>query len=202
VTSTTRLSNQILDVNRDDYYGHAGFWFDVQDSIWLTHLPQFTLSVAFQGRAAGASVRVVTPGAFNCTQSCSLAFDAGTAVTLLATPRPGERFAGWSGACSGAGTCTVTMDAAKNVTATFALTTVSLLVQVKGKGKVVSTPAGISCPRRCSAAFTVGSKVRLRAKPAKGFRFAGWSGSCRGTGACTLTADRARAARAVFRKKG
>ncbi|NMC13866.1 MAG: hypothetical protein GYA34_13410, partial [Chloroflexi bacterium] len=41
-------------------------------------------------------------------------------VTLSAVADPGWTFAGWSGAgCSGTGTCTVTMDADKEVTATF-----------------------------------------------------------------------------------
>ena len=31
-------------------------------------------------------------------------------VTLTATPDATSTFAGWSGACSGTGTCTLTMD--------------------------------------------------------------------------------------------
>ena len=38
-------------------------------------------------------------------------------VTLTATPNAGSTFAGWSGACSGTGTCVVTMNAAQTVTA-------------------------------------------------------------------------------------
>ena len=37
-TSGQPLSELILDVGRDDYYGHAGAWFDVQDSSWLKHV--------------------------------------------------------------------------------------------------------------------------------------------------------------------
>jgi hypothetical protein len=40
------------------------------------------------------------------------------AVTASASSR--YTFSGWSGACSGKGTCTVTMTAAKSVKATFA----------------------------------------------------------------------------------
>ena len=40
-------------------------------------------------------------------------------VTLTATPDTSSSFAGWSGACSGSGSCTVTMDGDKSVTASF-----------------------------------------------------------------------------------
>lgn len=42
-----------------------------------------------------------------------------TQVTLTATPTAGTQFAGWGGSCSGAGTCTVTMDRDIGVTAAF-----------------------------------------------------------------------------------
>jgi vibriolysin len=41
-------------------------------------------------------------------------------VALTATPDPGSLFAGWSGDCSGTGSCQVTMSQARSVTATFA----------------------------------------------------------------------------------
>jgi len=42
-----------------------------------------------------------------------------TAVTLTATPATGYKFSGWTGACTGTSTCTVTMTGAAAVTATF-----------------------------------------------------------------------------------
>lgn len=44
-----------------------------------------------------------------------------TQVTLTAIAHPGATFTGWGGACSGTGNCVVTMDQARNVTATFNL---------------------------------------------------------------------------------
>jgi beta-lactam-binding protein with PASTA domain len=41
-------------------------------------------------------------------------------VTLTARAASGSTFTGWSGACTGGSACTVTMDAAKQVTAVFA----------------------------------------------------------------------------------
>jgi len=40
-------------------------------------------------------------------------------VTLTARAARGSTFVGWSGACTGTGSCAVTMNAAKSVTATF-----------------------------------------------------------------------------------
>jgi hypothetical protein len=201
-TSQTRIATQTLDAGRDDYYGHSGGWFDVQDSGWLTRLPQLLLTIGFQntGKAAGV-VRMTSPSAFECAQRCSLELDSGTPVALVATPAAGSRFVGWRGACSGAGACAVAIDAAKSVTALFAVVVVRLTVNVTGGGKVTSTPAAVSCPTRCSATFRTGSTIRLKAKPSPGNRFVGWTGSCRGIGACVLKADRDRSARAIFRKR-
>src|SRR5438067_444195 len=111
-----------------------------------------------------------------------------------------ERFVGWSGSCTGIDPCTTSMDAAKSVVAQFAPAAIRVSVTRKGRGKIVSTPAGIACPSRCTATFT-GGTVGLRAKPAKGYRFAGWSGDCRGKSACVLSTDADHAVAALFRKR-
>ena len=77
----------------------------------------YTLSVATAGAGTGALTS--SPAGINCGTACSAAYASGTAVTLTAEPGSGSSFAGWSGACSGTGTCTVTMSAARSVTATF-----------------------------------------------------------------------------------
>jgi hypothetical protein len=43
--------------------------------------------------------------------------------------------------------------------------------------------------------------VRLTPKPAKGYRFTGWSGSCHGKSACSLSTSRNRSAHATFKRK-
>ena len=197
-TSKSQLPNEILDVGRDDYYGHSGSWFDVQDSPWLVHLPQLPLAVATTG---SGKVRVAAPGgSVDCAGSCASQLDNGTRVRLTAEPETGNRLVSWQGSCSGrALDCDLTMDAAKNATAVFGSTSYTVAVTVKGKGKVTSSPAGISCPRRCRQTFTV--PVTLRARPAKRFRFAGWTGACRGKGTCSLSVDRAGAVRALFKRR-
>jgi hypothetical protein len=46
-------------------------------------------------------------------------FDPGTIVTLSAAPSDTSIFAGWSGACSGTGDCTLTLSSDAAVTALF-----------------------------------------------------------------------------------
>lgn len=108
----------------------------------------FTLTVL----KAGAGVGTVTAlgGGITCGSDCTEPYAAGRTVTLTASAGVGSLFAGWSGACSGAGACTLTMDAAKSLTATFETpqsTTQTLNVSKNGTGSgtVSSTPAGITC---------------------------------------------------------
>jgi Divergent InlB B-repeat domain len=197
VTVDSTLDGALLDVGRDDYYGHSGSWWDVQDSAWLIHLPQFPLRLS----VAGAGGRVTTePGGLACTSTCSGSFDNGRRVRLVATPAAGARFTGWSGACSGAGDCVLAMDRTKSATARFGAGSFSLAVRVSGSGRVTSAPAGIACPPRCSARFAAERPVRLRAAPRRGSRFTGWSGDCRGRAACTVRLDGDRSVHAGFRR--
>ncbi len=59
------------------------------------------------------------PAGISCGSDCSENYESGTVVSLTAMPASGSTFAGWSGACTGTGTCLVTMDGDKAVTATF-----------------------------------------------------------------------------------
>ena len=50
---------------------------------------------------------------------CGANYPLHTVVTLTAVPDPNSTFAGWGGACTGTGTCQVTLSMARLVTATF-----------------------------------------------------------------------------------
>jgi phospholipase C len=67
-----------------------------------------------------------------------------------------------------------------------------------GSGTVTSGPAGISCPPTCSASFASGTSAKQTVAPAKGSYFTGWSGACKGTGACTVTINSNLSATATF----
>jgi hypothetical protein len=79
----------------------------------------FPLSVSRTGAGNGSVAS--TPAGIDCGGTCTANFDAGTSVTLNATPAAGSAFAQWSGACAGNGGCTVTMDGARSVAASFAV---------------------------------------------------------------------------------
>lgn len=111
------LDTAVLDVDRDDYYDHSSSWWDVRDSPWLAHLPQFTLAATALGPGKVAGV----PGASSCAPGCSATLDNDLAVRLVPRPAAGAVFLGWKGACTGTGTCRVKMDAPKSATARFAV---------------------------------------------------------------------------------
>jgi M6 family metalloprotease-like protein len=59
-------------------------------------------------------------GGIDCPGTCSRLFATrGTAVTLTAEPADGRVFQGWTGACTGGGACSITMEGARTVGARF-----------------------------------------------------------------------------------
>jgi M6 family metalloprotease-like protein len=90
--------------------------FQVTISTMLTQ----TLTVDKTGTGSGTVTS--SPAGIDCGATCSYPFSNNTSVTLTAVGSTGSVFTGWSGSgCSGLGTCNLTMDAAKSVTASFAL---------------------------------------------------------------------------------
>jgi Divergent InlB B-repeat domain len=195
------LSDYLLDVGHDDYYGHSGPWWDVQDSPWLAHpnagLRRVSVSVSGAGSSESA-VRSSPPG-LSCPDLCTQDFDSDMPVALAAEPGEGYEFTGWSGDCTGEGTCSVPLGRAASVTATFAPIRFDVVVHVSGRGRVTSRPRGlVSCPGRCRATLTLGVSARLVPTPARGYRFSRWAGDCTGRKACVVDGDAT--VTAVFRR--
>ena len=156
---------------------------------------QYSLTVNKTGTGSGTVTS--NPSGINCGEDCNEVYDQGTNVTLTAVPAAGSTFTGWSGGgCSGTGACTVTMNAAKSVPATFNLQAAGYTLTVSktgtGTGTVTSSPAGINCGSDCSETYTKVQKVKLTAKADTDSTFTGWSdGGCSGTKTCTVTVDAA-----------
>jgi len=159
-----------------------------------------TVTVVRAGLGSGSVTSA--PAGIACGTTCAASFASGSSVLLTATPAAGSVFAGWSGGgCAGNGTCTVTPTSAATITATFASsTTFGLTVTVSGggTGTVTSSPAGLTCSTVCTATFPSGTSVTLTTGAGAGSVFAGWSGACGGSGACTVVLDQARAVTARF----
>jgi len=81
------------------------------------YVTAYALSVSKSGTGSGTVTS--NPSGINCGTDCSENYTPGTSVTLTASPAAGSTFAGWSGACSGIGICTLSMSANQSVTATF-----------------------------------------------------------------------------------
>ncbi|HYA50601.1 MAG TPA: hypothetical protein VEG33_05475, partial [Streptosporangiaceae bacterium] len=162
---------------------------------------QFALTITAAGRGSGTISS--TPAGIACGTACSASFDSATVVTLAATAATGSVFAGWSGACTGTGSCQVTMSQAKGVTATWNVVQFALTVSKAGAGagSVTSSPDGLSCGTTCSVPFDTGAVVTLTATAATGSVFAGWSGACTGTGSCQVTMIQAKSVTATWNVK-
>jgi uncharacterized repeat protein (TIGR02543 family) len=95
--------------------------------------------------------------------------DAGTLVSITATPRAGWKFDGWSDdAGSTSPILTQVIDKNTTITATFSKIAYVLSLAVRGNGTI--TPGvGLS-------SYDFGSEVQLKASPAEGWKFDGWIG--------------------------
>jgi subtilisin family serine protease len=157
-------------------------------------------------------IRCAVPATGAAQVACSARYARNAQVTLTASPAGSSHFAGWSGACTGtASTCTVSMSAARTVTATFTLRYPLGISVSKARaasaGEVVSEPAGLMCGTAaagtgsayCAALFPSSTSVKLTATPKAGTTFAGWGGACSGTApTCTVSMSAARGVTARF----
>ncbi len=157
------------------------------------------LTVAIGGTGTGSVTS--SPAGINCPGACATSQPPGTTVDLTATPGAYSNFTGWSGACSGTGACSVTLDTPKSVTATFTKQRFTLSVTTIGTGAVISAPAGINCGSTCVSDFDAQTHVSLTATPEPGSRFAGWSGACTGISACDVDILAATSVTATFVKQ-
>jgi len=105
-------SQNIIDPNgnRDDFN-------DAHSSSTYATTTAMTVSKA----GTGSGTITSSPPGINCGDDCSEHYMSGTVITLTATPASGSSFVRWSGACEGAGVCSVLMSstANNNVVATF-----------------------------------------------------------------------------------
>ena len=167
----------------------------------------YTLSVTKNGSGSG----MVTGLGITCGADCSESVTAGTPLTLTAAPAAGSTFAGWSGACSGTGSCTLTVTAATTVTATFnttltpvttTLTPVTLSVTKSGPGDDYQRSRwNHQLRRHLLAVRHPRHRIDPHRRSGHGSSFVGWKGACAGTGSCTLTISTDTTVTATFKRQ-
>ena len=151
-----------------------------------------TLAVVLAGTGSGKVVATSSACSgetcFDCPATgCSATLGEGAIVTLTASAGSDSEFAGWSGPCSGieTDTCTIAINHATTVHATFELMPETLTVDLIGSGVGnVSATGLIACGNggaTCSATVAAGTPITLIATPSATSRFVGWSGPCTGT---------------------
>ncbi|MGE0358426.1 MAG: choice-of-anchor D domain-containing protein [Burkholderiales bacterium] len=160
-------------------------------------IPRAPYGLLVNRSGTGTGAVVSTPSGIDCPLggTCESVFDAGTMITLTASPWPGSVFTGWSGApsCSTEPSCTFLHAYPLVVTANFELLPTHLLSVAKsgtGSGTVTSSPAGISCGADCEETYVQGTSITLAAAPAAGSAFTGWNvASCGVAPECVVTVD-------------
>ena len=224
-----RLYQQVFPTQSDGYFWSSSFsevGFHKKHIIFSTHTGSFALSkvennlnyirlVRFE-EIPSFVLNSTSTGSGQGTLKCLLKsgelikkpdgerYLEGSVISFTAVPADGSKFMGWAGSDESDGlNCTVTMNSAKTITASFArIPAFSLTCNREGNGdgavnwalqsgKVENMPEGVW--------FLEGSVVTLTTVPTDGSRFKCWRGDASGTlPSCKLTFNSAKSVVAVF----
>jgi len=175
-------------------------------SCVLTMSEDRTVSANFNPRRQFLEVSVAQPDmgritirgtTINCSENssddptCKTSLPYGQRIRVHAAPMQGARLAEWKGDCVGRGECVVSMTQDRKISASFEPDSVLIEIQKTGNGagRVISAPAAIDCGSTCDAKFPRGQILTLRAEPAAGSTFTGWTGKCAGLEECRITLE-------------
>jgi hypothetical protein len=113
--------NDLQDIacNAGSIVGVLDISYDSTGTVTMRCEPSNMIPLNVMIAGSGHGKVTSTPAGIDCGSDCSEEFGEGTLVTLTTTGDQYTEFQGWSGDCSGTGSCMVTMNQAKNVTATF-----------------------------------------------------------------------------------
>ena len=172
----------------------------------------FTRTVVPPPTTHQLDARAGTGGRISCrvstlTISCTRTFLPGAVVTITASPFSTHTFGSWMGCDStSANVCTVTMNAAKTVRASFTRTvvpppTTHQLDARAGTGGRITCRVG-TLTVSCTRSFLTGAVVTITASPFSTHTFGSWTG-CDSTSinVCTVTMNAAKTVRAIFTRK-
>ncbi|MFZ9668916.1 MAG: InlB B-repeat-containing protein [Solirubrobacterales bacterium] len=195
-------------VSPDGQFGYVGtFTFNPAKvvKVKLADKTSLTVSKSGSGTVSGSGI--------DCGNVCSISrLDyQDLAIQLQATPASGQVFTGWTGACTGTGTCQVTLDQNRSVGASFtaapnpdpgpnpSLTTPSLALsalkaKVKKRALLVSSKAAVNGAGTIAQRATspMGKKTKTWCKASK---------TVSSAGTLTLKCNLGKKGRTALRKK-
>lgn len=214
---------------RSEFGGWGGACAGSEPTCTVALTAARSVSATFTRRRVSLTLLVAGPGAGAvqldgepfCTvglsapdATCARQLDAGTVVELRAVASGAlSRFAGFSGACDGTGSCTLTVDGPRTVRAEFGLVPVAIAVvpggTATGSGRVVVEGAGgLDCtitlgtvaPSGCSMTVNPFVPVQLTAQPAPASALVSWGDACATatTTTCTVSPTAATSVSARF----
>jgi hypothetical protein len=139
----------------------------------FTVVGQRTLTVLKAGSGQGTVTSKPAGSGIDCGATCTANVAAGTRLTLVASAGASSTFTGWSGACAGTGLCKVTVNEARNVTATFdgppttTATTGLAVIPAAAKVKGGKARLKVLCngPSACEGTLKLGAKLQAKGKP-------------------------------------
>lgn len=161
-------------------------------AVQATPRDGFRLSIVRSGSGSGKISS--SPAGIDCDyetgSGCDFVFPKESKVTLTVSAGDDSEFAGWEGvaACSGKGSCTVSMNASKAIPVVLLRTKATLRIDKSmgtGQGRVTSIPQGIDCGVICSFSWQTPIEVVITAvaDEASQSRFLEWQGCPKTEGA-------------------
>ncbi len=130
--------------------------FHTIEALFAINTYQLTVELSNPGGGVVAS----SPAGINCGIDCSEIYAHGTSVTLTVTADIAYDFIGWTGACTGAGNCFITMDSAKNVIANFEIKKFAIAASVDAAESGTIAPSGnVIATYGGSQTFTMTSNI-------------------------------------------
>ena len=150
-------------------------------SVTATFVARVTLVLSVIGSGAGSATSA--PAGIDCPAGCTAQYDQGTTVKVTAAAAPGSLFAGFGfdrGCQEGAGigitTCTLTLNSSTDVSVYFSLPRILSVTKTgTGTGTVIGESGELDCGAVCSYAAVDEQGISLKAVPAAGSKFSGWS---------------------------
>lgn len=168
----------------------------------LTIAARFVAPAVLNVMPTGSGDGQVSGGVISCTRTnfqntgqCSATLAGASVISLSATAGAYSFFAGWIGACSGTGTCNLTMDQSQTVRAVFSRETVPLTVSLVGPGYgSVQIGSDLTCTlaqgqtsKDCNFLIDLQRSATISAAAGSGSVIESYTGSCTSNGdTCTF----------------